>query len=78
MSIKVSAKASATGTVYTISGLSFGQMFRIKQGLYWESQRMEKIAAGFKEDKNLAWARLFKDYAKEARAVAEAVSLFLV
>lgn len=69
MSVKVTKRQTADGPRYSITGLTFGQLFRIKNAMAEEEMRMNKIADDFVQDKNLAWARRFKEYAKEAHEV---------
>lgn len=69
MAIKVTKRATNDGARYSISGLTYGQLFRLKNAMAKEEQRMNKIADDFVQDKNLAWARKFKEYAKEAHEV---------
>lgn len=69
MSVKVAKRATNDGPRYSISGLTFGQLFRIKNAMAEEERRMNKIADDFVQEKDLAWAREFKEYAKEAHEV---------
>ena len=69
MAIKVTRRATNDGSRYSISGLTFSQLFRIKNAMAEEERRMNKIADDFVQEKNLAWAREFKEYAKDAHEV---------
>ena len=69
MAIKVTKRVTNDGARYSITGLTFGQLFRLKNAMAKEEQRMNKIADDFVQEKNLAWAREFKEYAKEAHEV---------
>lgn len=69
MAVKVTKRQTSDGPRYSISGLTFGQLFRIKNAMAEEERRMNKIADDFVQEKNLAWARTFKEYAKEAHEV---------
>ena len=69
MAVKVSKKDTSNGVRYSISGLTFSQLYRIKNAMAEEERKMKKIADGFVQEKNLAWARQFKDYEKDAHEV---------
>lgn len=72
--IKVTKRTTNDGVRYSISGLTFDQMFRIKNAMYAEAEKMKAIAEGEMQD----YARLqeeFKQYAKDALSVAESVNL---
>ena len=69
MAIKVTKRATNDGARYSISGLTFSQLFRIKNAMAEEERRMSKIADDFVQEKSLAWAREFKEYAKDAHEV---------
>ena len=69
MAVKVTKRTTNEGARYSITGLTFGQLFRIKNAMAEEEKRMKKIADDFVQEKNLAWAREFKDYAKDAHEV---------
>ena len=69
MAIKVTKRATNDGARYSISGLTFSQLFRIKSAMAEEERRMSKIADDFVQEKSLAWAREFKEYAKDAHEV---------
>ena len=74
MAVKVTKRTTNEGVRYSISGLTFDQMFRIKNAMYAEAKKMKAIAEGEMQD----YARLqeeFKQYAKDALSVAEAVNL---
>jgi len=75
MAIKVTKRHTGErGCTYSISGLTFDQVFRIKNAMYAEAEKMKAIAEGEMQD----YARLqeeFKQYAKDALSVAEAVNL---
>ena len=72
MAVKVTKRQ--TGPRYSISGLTFGQLFRIKTAMFEEEKRMKAIADQCVKEGDLAMAREFKDYAKDAHEVAIAAS----
>lgn len=74
MSIKVTKRATADGARYSISGLTYGQIFRIKHAMYHEEERMKFVAGDCAEKGGLSMAADFKDFAKDAREVFTAIS----
>ena len=69
MAVKVTKRQTKDGVRYSISGLTFSQLFRVKNGMQTEEVRMDEIAKQFVQEKNLAWARAFKEYARDAHEV---------
>ena len=69
MSVKVAKRDTYDGARYSISGLTFGQLFRIKNAMAEEERRMNKIADDYVKAKSPAWARKFKEYARDAHEV---------
>lgn len=69
MAVKVTKRQTNDGPRYSISGLTFGQLFRIKNAMFEEEKRMKAIVAEFpslKED--------FEEFARDARTVAIAAN----
>ena len=72
MAIKVTKRATTDGPRYSISGLTFDQMFRIKSAMYAEEEKMKAISQG--EAKDIPQMKAdFERFAGDARAVATAV-----
>ena len=67
--VKVTKRATNDGLSYSLSGLTFSQLFRIKSAMAEEEKRMNEIANNFVREKSLAWAREFKEYARDAHEV---------
>lgn len=73
MAIKVTRRATNDGSRYSISGLTFDQMFRIKTAMYAEAEKMKAISEG--EVKDIPQMKEdFERFAEDARAVARAVN----
>lgn len=73
MTIKVTKRATNDGPSYSISGLTFDQMFRIKNAMLAEAERMKAISEG--EVKDIPQMKAdFERFAEDARAVARAVN----
>ena len=73
MAIKVTKRATNDGPGYSISGLTFDQMFRIKNAMYAEAEKMKAISEG--EVKDIPQMKAdFERFAEDALAVARAVS----
>ena len=66
---KVTKRQTRNGVSYSLSGLTFSQLFRIKSAMAEEEKRMNEIANDFVREKSLAWAREFKEYARDAHEV---------
>ena len=74
MALEVTKRATNDGDRYSIYGLTFDQMFRIKNALYAEAEKMKAISEN--EVKDIPQMRSdFLRYAEDARTVAEAVNL---
>lgn len=72
MAIRVTKRATNEGPRYSISGLTFDQMFRIKNAMYAEAEKMKAIAED--EVRDIPQMRAeFEGYADDALAVATAV-----
>jgi len=72
MAIKVTRRATNDGSRYSISGLTFDQMFRIKSAMYAEAEKMKAISEG--EVKDIPQMKAdFERFAEDALAVARAV-----
>lgn len=72
MAIKVTRRATNDGTSYSIFGLTFDQMFRIKSAMYAEAEKMKAISEG--EVKDIPQMKAdFERFAEDALAVARAV-----
>ena len=72
MAIKVTRRAANDGSRYSISGLTFDQMFRIKSAMYAEAEKMKAISEG--EVKDIPQMKAdFERFAEDALAVARAV-----
>lgn len=74
MSVKVTKRQTNDGPRYSISSLTFGQLFRIKTAMFEEENRMKEIEAQCVNERDLAMARAFGDHAKDAHEVAIAVA----
>lgn len=69
MAVKVTKRQTNYGPRYSITGLTFGQLFRIKNAMFDCEKKMKEIADECVKEGDLAMAREFKDYAKEAHEV---------
>lgn len=78
MAIKVTKRATNDGARYSISGLTFAQLFRIKNAMAECERKMKEISDEWKNEANLAMARKFRDYAKDAHEVFMAFSGTLI
>jgi antitoxin component YwqK of YwqJK toxin-antitoxin module len=74
MEIKVTRRTSNDGVYYSISNLTFEQIFRIKHAMFDAEEKMKGISKEWFEKGQLAYARDFKNYAKDAHDVFVAVS----
>lgn len=72
MAIKISQHSTNNGARFTITGLTFEQLFRIKQGMYREAEQMKNIS----EDKALPpfMQGEFKRFSQDATDVFDAIS----
>lgn len=74
MAVRVIKRTTNEGVRYSISGLTFDQMFRIKNAMYAEAEKMKAISEEFStEDEKMG--KEFERFSKDALAVAEAVSI---
>lgn len=72
MAIKVTKRATNDGVRYSISGLTFAQLFRIKNGMFEEERRMKETSTRFE---GAPWFKKeFEGYAKDAHEVAVAAN----
>lgn len=72
MAIKVTKRATNDGARYSISGLTFAQLFRIKNGMFEEERRMKETSTRFE---GAPWIKKeFEGYAKDAHEVAVAAN----
>lgn len=79
MPIKVTKRHSGEyGCTYSISGLTFAQAFRIKNAMVDCEKKMKEISDEWKNEGNLAMAREFRDFAKDAHEVFMAFSGTLI
>ena len=78
MAIKVTKRATNDGPRYSISGLTFDQAFRIKNAMVDCEKKMKEISDEWKNEGNLAMARKFRDFAKDAHEVFMAFSGTLI
>ena len=74
MAVKLTKRTTNDGVRYSLSGLTFAQLYRIKNAMFDCENKMKAIADDFVEAKNLAMARMFRDYASDAHEVAMAAS----
>lgn len=73
MAIKVTKRTTNEGLRYSISGLTFGQMFRIKHAMYEHAERLEGV---IKNDlaEHEQMRKMFEGYKQEALDVFNAVA----
>ena len=72
MAVKVTKRTTNDGVRYSISGLTFSQLFRIKNGMFEEERRMKETATHFE---GAPWFKKeFEGYAKDAHEVAIAAN----
>ncbi len=69
MAVKVTKRQTANGPRYSITGLTFNQLFRIKNAMFEEEKRMKAIATEYPD-----MQKEFEEYAKDAHEVAIAVN----
>ena len=74
MKVKVTKRQTNAGPRYSISGLTFSQLFRVKNAMFDCEKKMKEIADECVKEGDLAMAREFKDYAKDAHEVAIAAN----
>lgn len=72
MAVKVTKRQTNDGPRYSISGLTFGQLFRIKNAMFEEERRMKAIADEMAKEGELVMAKDFKEFAEDAHIVAVA------
>lgn len=68
MAVKVTKRQTADGPRYSITGLTFNQLFRIKNAMFEEEKRMKAIATEFPDIKRIK--EDFEGFAMDARTVA--------
>ena len=71
MAVKVTKRATNDGARYSISGLTFAQLFRIKYAMYVEADRMKAISEEHSDEK---FRKKFEKFRQDAHAVYEAVA----
>jgi len=74
MGIKVTKRTTNDGVRYSISGLTFDQMFRIKNAMYAEAEKMKAISEEMASCDERQMQKDFERFAQDALAVAGAVS----
>ena len=75
MALEVTKRATNDGDRYSISGLTFNQMFRIKNAMYAEAEKMKAISEEMASIGTPMMQREFVGYAEDARTVADAVNV---
>ena len=70
MAIKVTKRATNDGARYSISGLTFSQLFRIKNAMFDHEEKMKTVAEEMASIGTPAMRREFEGYAKDAHEVA--------
>ncbi len=65
MSVKVTKRTTNDGVRYSISGLTFSQLFRVKNAMFDCEEKMKAIADQCAKEGDLAMAREFKEYARD-------------
>lgn len=78
MAVKVTKRTTNDGVRYSISGLTFAQAFRVKNAMYDCEEKMKEISEMWRKVGNLANARKFRDFAKDAHEVFNAFSGILI
>lgn len=71
MAIKVTKRATNDGARYSISGLTFAQLFRIKQAMFAEADKMKAIS---EEHSDEMFQKKFEQFRQDAHAVYEAIA----
>ncbi len=74
MAVKVTKRATNDGARYSISGLTFSQLFRIKNAMFDHEEKMKAIADQCAKEGDLAMSREFKEYARDAHDVFTAAN----
>ena len=69
MAIKVTKRATNDGARYSISGLTFDQLFRIRQAMCAEEEKMKGIASQLWTRNDSIGGKAFNDNAKAAHEV---------
>lgn len=69
MAIRVTKRATNDGARYSISGLTFAQLFRIKNAMAECERKMKETADQCVKERDLAMAREFNEYAWDAHQV---------
>lgn len=74
MAVKITKRATNDGARYSISGLTFAQLFRIKQAMFAEADKMKAIS---EEHSDEIFQRKFEKFRQDANAVYEAISYLI-
>jgi len=75
MAVKITKRATNDGARYSISGLNYNQLFRIKNALLEEEEKLKRIASELSEQGGKAMSADFEKYAKETHEVYVAANL---
>lgn len=73
MAIKVTKRPTNEGCRYSITGLSFDQIFRVKQAMYAEEKKMKEIASELRAHENER-EKDFEQFARDAHEVFIAIA----
>lgn len=76
MAIKVTKRTTPEGARYSISGLTFSQLYRIKNAMHAEAEKMKGIADELAD--NPVMQKEFEGYRQDAICVFEAANSGLV
>ncbi len=68
MAVKVTKRTTSEGARYSISGLTFSQLFRIKNAMYAEEKKMKEIASELLAHSE-PMGKEFEGYAQDAHEV---------
>lgn len=75
MAIRVTKRTANDGVRYSISGLTFGQIFRIKHAMYEHADRLKGVIKNdLSEDRLLRLRQEFEEFAQDALDVFNAVA----
>lgn len=71
---KITKRAVYGGTRYSISGLTFGEMFRIKQAMYYDATRLKEIADGARQNTYVNLAAKFDEEAEVTQKLFDTIA----
>lgn len=74
---KITKRAVYGGTRYSIYGLTFGEIFRIKQAMAYETTRLKEIADECRENNHVHLAAKFDDEAAVSQHLFDTIREYI-